>query len=133
SADTIDFSGQPHIDQFIMTGPFTPSGPGDTPSRRAIFTCRAATVADETSCARKIVVPLARRAYRGDITDGDVNVLLEFFSRGRAQGGSFDAGIELALRRILASPKFLLSVEPDPAGVAPGTIYRLSDLALASR
>ena len=39
----------------------------------------------------------------------------------------------MALRRILASPKFLLRVEPDPAGVTPGAAYRLSDLALASR
>ena len=36
SADTIDFSGYPHIDQFIMTGPFHPTGSGETPSRRAI-------------------------------------------------------------------------------------------------
>ncbi len=40
SADTIDFSGQPHIDQFLMTGPFNPTGVGDTPSRRAIFSCQ---------------------------------------------------------------------------------------------
>ena len=31
------------------------------------------------------------------------------------------------------SPNFLLRVEPDPAGVAPGTAYRLSGLELASR
>src|SRR5262245_32494548 len=60
SADTIDFSGQPHIDQFIMTGPFKPTGPGDTPSRRAIFTCRpdesrrspAEGEASEVGCAQ---------------------------------------------------------------------------------
>jgi hypothetical protein len=33
----------------------------------------------------------------------------------------------------LASPKFLLRVEPDPAGVTAGTPFRLSDRALASR
>jgi mono/diheme cytochrome c family protein len=133
SADTIDFSGQPHIDQFLMTGPFNPSGVGDTPSRRAIFVCRPVTAAEELPCARKIVTPLARRAYRGDITDADVQILLDFFERGRKQGGSFDAGIDMALRRVLASPKFLLRVEPDPPDVAPGTVYQLPDLALASR
>ena len=133
SADTIDFSGYPHIDQFIMTGPFNPTGPGETPSRRAIFTCRPATVVDETACARKILAPLARRAYRGDVGDADLQVLLDFFTRGRKEAGTFDGGIDMALRRILASPKFLLRVEPDPAGVAPGAAYRLSDLALASR
>ena len=133
SADTIDFSGYPHIDQFLMTGPFSPTGSGETPSRRAIFTCRPSTTADEAACARKILQPLARRAYRGDMSDADLQVLLDFFARGRGQAGTFDGGIDMALRRILASPKFLLRVEPDPAGVAPGAAFRLSDLALASR
>ncbi len=133
SADTIDFSGQPHIDQFLMTGPFNPAGVGDTPSRRAIFVCRPSSAADELPCAQKILKPLARRAYRGDLTDGDMQILLDFYGQGRKQTGTFDGGIDMALRRVLASPKFLLRVEPDPPGIAAGTIYRLSDLALASR
>jgi Protein of unknown function (DUF1592)/Protein of unknown function (DUF1588)/Protein of unknown function (DUF1585)/Protein of unknown function (DUF1587)/Protein of unknown function (DUF1595)/Planctomycete cytochrome C len=133
SADTIDFSGHPHIDQFFMTGPFNSSGVGDTPSRRAVFICRPADAADEVPCARRILTQLARRAYRGDLTDDDVQILVDFYERGRKQTSTFDGGIDMALRRVLASPKFLLRVEPDPAGVAPGTVYRLSDLALASR
>jgi cytochrome c5 len=133
SADTIDFSGHPHIDQFLMTGPFNPTGVGDTPSRRAIFVCRPSSAADELACARKILTPLARRAYRGDVTDADMQILVEFYQQGRKQTGTFDGGIDMALRRVLASPKFLLRVEPDPPGIAAGTIYRLSDRALASR
>ena len=115
-----------------MTGPFNPTGPGDTPSRRAIFTCRPAIIADETACARKILLPLARRAYRGDMGAADLPVLLDFFARGREQAGTFDEGIDMALRRILASPK-LPRVERDPEDVAPGAVYRLTDLELASR
>jgi mono/diheme cytochrome c family protein len=133
SADTIDFSGHPHIDQFLMAGPFNPAGVGDTPSRRAIFVCRPSSAAEELPCAQKILKPLARRAYRGDLTDGDMQILLDFYGQGRKQTGTFDGGIDMALRRVLASPKFLLRVEPDPPGIAAGTIYRLSDLALASR
>ena len=133
SADTIDFSGHPHIDQFIMTRPFHPSGVGDTPSRRALFVCRPASAPEELPCARRILTPLGRRAYRGDFTDSDSRILLDFYARGRQETGTFDGGIDLALRRVLASPKFLLRVEPDPAGVAPGTVYQISDLALASR
>ena len=133
SADTIDFSGHPHIDQFLMTGPFNPTGPGDTPSRQAIFVCRPANAAGEQDCARKILMRIARRAYRGDMSDADMRVLLGFYTKGREQAGTFDGGIDMALRRILASPKFLLRVEADPAGVARGASYRLSDLALASR
>ena len=39
----------------------------------------------------------------------------------------------MALRAVLVSPEFLFRVEQDPAGVAPQTAYRLSDLELASR
>src|SRR5262249_17914280 len=54
------------------------------------------------------------------------------FKEGRATG-TFDAGIERALRRLLVDPEFLFRVERDPAGLAPNTAYRISDLELASR
>ncbi len=133
SADTIDFSGYPHIDQIIFTGPFNPTGPGDTPSRRRIFVCQPKDAADEEPCATRILSTLGRRAYRGEFTADDQRVLLEFFRRGRADGKTFESGIDLALRRLLSSPKFAFRVERDPAGVAPGGSYALSDLELASR
>src|SRR5262249_46053904 len=34
---------------------------------------------------------------------------------------------------VLVSPEFLFRVEQDPAGSTPGTAYKISDLALASR
>jgi mono/diheme cytochrome c family protein len=145
SADTIDFSGQPHIDEVLVTGPFNPTGAGDTPSRKRIFVCTPKTPADEAPCARRILSALARRAYRGDVAASDVKTLEEFYAQGRKDGppsprsgfgaasGSFNAGIDLALRRILTSPKFIFRVERDPATVADGAAYKLSDLELASR
>jgi mono/diheme cytochrome c family protein len=62
SSDTIDFSGQPHIDEVILTGPFSPTGVGDTPSRRRIFVCQPRTSADEEPCAKRILSAVARRA-----------------------------------------------------------------------
>jgi hypothetical protein len=133
SSDTIDFSGYPHIDEVILTGPFNATGVGDTPSRRRIFVCQPKAAAEEEGCARRIVSTLARRAYRGDVAADDLETLHEFFRRGRRDGGRFDAGIDLALRRILSGPKFLVRVERDPASIPAGTAYRLSDLELASR
>jgi mono/diheme cytochrome c family protein len=133
SSDTIDFSGSPHIDEVILTGPFNPTGSGDTPSRRRIFVCKPRTTADEETCAQKILAGLARRAYRGDVTREDRQALLAFFKQGRADGGSFDAGIDLALRRLLTSPKFIFRVERDPADVPAGGVYGLGNPALASR
>ena len=133
SSDTIDFSGYPHIDEVILTGPFKVTGVGDTPSRRRIFVCQPKAASEEQPCAQRILATLARRAYRGDVAKEDVPTLMEFYQRGRRDGGSFDSGIDLALRRLLASPKFLVRVERDPAAVAPGAAYRLSDIEIASR
>ena len=133
SADTIDFSGNPHIDEVILTGPFKATGVGDTPSRRRIFVCQPKATTEEDPCANRILSTLARRAYRGDVVKEDLQTLQQFYQRGRREGGSFSAGIDLALRRILASPKFLVRVERDPASVAAGATYRLSDLEIASR
>ena len=133
SSDTIDFSGNPHIDEVILTGPFKVTGVGDTPSRRRIFVCQPKAATEEQACAQRILATLARRAYRGDVAKDDVPTLMEFYQRGRRDGGSFDSGIDLALRRLLASPKFLVRVERDPAAVPAGAAYRLSDLEIASR
>ena len=132
SSDTYDWSGDPHIDTLTVAGPFNATGPGDTPSRRKIFVCRPATAATESACAKTILATLARRAYRQPVADADLQRLLGFYQEGR-RDGSFDTGIQTALQRILASPKFVFRAERDPETVAPGAAYRLTDLELASR
>jgi hypothetical protein len=124
-----DHTGLPHLESFSVTGPFNATGPGDTPSRRRIFTCRPAVRADESPCAETIITTLARRAFRRPVTHQEVERLLAFYR----SGGSFEHGIELALRAILASPKFAFRAESDPPATAPGATYRISDLELASR
>jgi mono/diheme cytochrome c family protein len=134
--DLQNMNGLPLVDYVDIRGPFEASGPGDTPSRRRIFVCRPAAARDETPCARTILSTLARRAYRRPVTNDEIDTLVSFYEAGRKTGtaaGAFDAGIQNGLRLILASPKFLFRAEPDPAGVAPGAIYRLGDLELASR
>jgi hypothetical protein len=132
STDTRDTSGHPHFDTFTITGPFNPTGPGTTPSRRRIFTCYPKTRAEEDPCARTIIATLARRAYRGDVTGLDRQRLFDFYATGR-RAGNFETGIRKTLQRILASPKFAFHIERDPVGATPGTVYQLSDLELASR
>ena len=75
---------------------------------------------------------LARRAYRRSATNDDVETLLGFYKRARATG-NFDQGIRAALERVLVGPDFLFRIEADPAGAAPGAVYRISDVELASR
>ncbi|HEY7391199.1 MAG TPA: DUF1592 domain-containing protein [Bryobacteraceae bacterium] len=132
SVDNFDWSGHPHLQVLTVAGPFDPTGPGDTPSRRRIFICRPNGKSAETPCARQIVATLIRRAYREPASEADVARVMKFYEAGRRQG-TFDSGIELALQRILASPKFLFRAEEDPAGVASGAVYTINDLELASR
>ncbi len=136
SVDNFDWSGHPHLQVLTVAGPFNPMGPGDTPSRRRIFVCRPDKPQAETPCARQIVATLLRRAYREPASEADIARVMKFYQAGRRldrNGGTFDSGIELALQRILASPKFLFRAEQDPPGVAPGAVYPVNDLELASR
>src|SRR5688572_5109863 len=150
-----DHLGLPHVENITITGPFNATGVSDTPSRSRLFVCRPTRAADETApasatasarsrrsprevkadedgCAKTIISTLARRAYRRPVTDTDVTSLMSFYDAGRREG-FFDRGIELATRAVLVSPKFIFRVERDPAGVAPGSPYRISDVDLASR
>ncbi|HEY2382886.1 MAG TPA: DUF1592 domain-containing protein [Terriglobia bacterium] len=142
-------------------GPYNPAGIAkDTPSRRAIFVCRPKSPSEETACATKILSKMARLAYRRPVKPADVSTLLDFFNSGRREaqarqgaassrdaqarqgaassrdaqgkdGGSFDAGIQFALERLLADPDFLLRIYRDTR--QSENIYKLSDLEVASR
>lgn len=122
----------PAVQQVSIGGPYNAKGVGETPSRRRIFVCRPANSADELPCASKILSGLARSAYRRPVTQGEIQALLNLYNVGKKDGG-FEAGIGMALQRILVSPEFLFRIEPDPANVAAGAAYRISDLELASR
>ncbi len=122
----------PAIYQVSINGPYDAKGPGDSPSRRKIFVAKAARPEDEESVARKNLSNLMRRAYRRPVTDADLKKPMEFYRQARANE-TYEGGIEAALSAILVNPSFLFRVEHDPAGVAPGTAYPVSDIDLASR
>ena len=126
--------GRPGIYSLFIAGPYDGTVPDETPSRARIFTCRPTSdhAEDETACAREILETLARRAYRRPVTERDLGVLLPFYEDGRRER-DFEFGIERGLEAILSMPEFLLRAERQPAGVAAGDPYRLSDLELAAR
>ncbi|HET7132712.1 MAG TPA: DUF1592 domain-containing protein, partial [Gammaproteobacteria bacterium] len=160
NAGTYDATGRPHVETLTITGPFAPTGPGSTASRERIFTCRPESAEDEEPCAREILATLARRAYRRPVDEADLARLLPFYRDGRGAApasapaaavgrgaapvsapagaatrpqGSFERGIQLALRRILASPSFVYRPERDPPDVPAGSAYAVSDVELATR
>jgi hypothetical protein len=128
------------IQNLTVVGPSNPTGPGDTPSRRKIFTCRPTSPAAETACARQILAKLTTRAYRRPVATSDpaIDLLLGFYKTGRDLRG-FDTGIQYALARVLVDPRFIFRFEREPLGSArgkplqPGSVYRVDNYELASR
>jgi len=123
---------QPAVYSVSIVGPYSARGPGDTPSRRRLFGSWPAGRDQDDHSAKVILGSLMRRAYRRPVTDADLQGPFELYRKTRASEG-FEAGIEMALAAVLVSPEFLFRVERDPAGIPPGTPYRVSDLELASR
>lgn len=127
--ETAFFEG---VGSLSIAGPYEIEGPGTTASRERIFTCRPEAPNRELACAEEIISTLARRAYRRPIGDDDLPQLMELYSEAAAQGG-FEAGIRMALQKILVSPEFIFRMEYDPSDAEPGGAYPVSDLELASR
>jgi hypothetical protein len=125
-------AGDSGVQSIAITGPTNVTGPGDTPSRRRIFVCRPTAGSDEVACAKKIATELATRAFRQPPSGSDLDLLLGFYQNGR-NNASFDVGIEQVVARVLVDPRFVFRFEREPANVPPGSVYRVSDIELASR
>jgi cytochrome c551/c552 len=123
--------GAPHVQTLSVEGPYN-LAPTNLPPSARLFACRPSASLSEAACARRIVTTVARRAYRRPLTQAEVDSLMAFYTNART-GASFDAGVEFALRRILASPSFVFRPEREPLNLAAGRAYRISDYELASR
>ena len=128
------YMGYASVGAVSIVGPYgaAPSAK-DTPSRRAIFICEPRRPAEERACATRILSRIARLAYRRPAAPPDVQTLLQFFADGRREGGSFDAGIQFALERVLVDPDFLLRVYRDPASSHGNGTTRLTSAVRARR
>jgi hypothetical protein len=122
----------PAIGYVNISGPFNAKRPEDSRSLRKVMTCHPADATKEEACAKEILTTLMRRAFRRPPTPTDMEWVWGFYQEGR-RGGNFNNGIELALRRILASPQFVVRAEQEPAKLVAGQTYRITDLELASR
>ena len=106
------YFGYPALKTLSIGGPFNVVGPGESPTRRALFVCTPKSTDSKESqeCARKILSAVATRAYRRPITEAETQVLLDFYRAGRAEENTFDAGIQRGLERVLAAPSFIFRV-----------------------
>jgi mono/diheme cytochrome c family protein len=122
----------PAVGTLRVRGPFTAARAEDSRSIRRVYVCQPSSAEQEGPCAKQILTTLLRRAYRRPVVAQDMEWVLGFYQEGRREG-NFQDGIELALRRILTSPQFLVRAESQPENVRAGQAYRITDLELASR
>jgi hypothetical protein len=127
-----EYSVGGNINRIEIIGPFNAISPGNTPSRQQVFSCYPATNDEQIPCAQTIVEDVASRAFRGPVTENEAQSIMSFYQQGFREGG-FESGIQQAVSRILVDPRFLVRFEEEPANVAAGEVYTISDLELASR
>ncbi|MEP6780649.1 MAG: DUF1592 domain-containing protein [Gemmatimonadaceae bacterium] len=122
-----------HVQNFAVTGPYSPTGVSETATRKRIFTCRPTTIAEARPCAEKIVTRLATEAYRRPVNAVDMKPLMTFYDAGSKTGG-FEVGIRGALEALLSSPHFIFRTEEVKAtAVKASDRYAVSSMDLASR
>ena len=122
----------PHLSNFSIVGPFSVTGVSDFASRAAVFTCRPTAPDEAQPCAETILTRIAETAYRRPLEADESEALTSFYELG-AETDGFEGGVRLALQAILASPHFVFRTEKIPSGTAPGSVYRVTDMDLASR
>jgi hypothetical protein len=94
-----------HLDEYLATGErLATTALGQ--SRARLLSCQPAS----QGCDRIFVTSFGRRAFRRPLTDVEVARYLALFDP-QVTGGSFDKGLELVVRGMLASPVFLYRSE----------------------
>jgi Protein of unknown function (DUF1592)/Protein of unknown function (DUF1588)/Protein of unknown function (DUF1585)/Protein of unknown function (DUF1587)/Protein of unknown function (DUF1595) len=120
----------PYLEYTEIQGPVEQHKVGSSDIYRRLFTCSPAPGISESSCARQIVAPLVKRAWRRSVTTPELNSLLQMVNTARKRGDSFEQAIGVALQAILVSPYFLYRIEPDPVNARA---YHLNQYQLATR
>lgn len=83
-------------------------------SLKKIYSCGHLDGRHQTTCTRRIVADLARRAYRRPVTPLEVSKLVGLASSVRREGDTLTEGVCLALQAMLVSPHFLFRIEKEP-------------------
>ncbi|MDG2175026.1 MAG: DUF1592 domain-containing protein, partial [Gammaproteobacteria bacterium] len=130
--DLPQVSYHPAIGMLKISGPFNAVPSENSLSQQKVFICSPANADEELDCAERIMSTLAKKAFRRPVGPEDIIPMMAFYEEGRA-GASFEEGVELGLRRLLADPEFLVRREHEPEEIQEGDSYQITDLELAAR
>lgn len=96
-----------HVEYLALIGPLDPR----PASQRKLLACDESKPKREQT--REILSRFASRAYRRPATSAEVDRLVRIVADAESRGQKYEAGIQLALQAVLASPKFLFRLELD--------------------
>jgi hypothetical protein len=116
-----------------VEGPLDPPPPEPSDAYRKIVAVQPGPDLSRAEATRRVLVAFVRRAYRRQPTSAELDKLAELAGFAERQGDTFDDGLRLAFKAVLASPHFLFKVETDPPGAEVGSAYPLRETELATR
>ena len=102
-------------------------------SHRRIMTAAPNEKTDWSIAARRVLEPIATRAFRRPVTRRELDRLAALTTIARERKEPFAAGIQLALQATLVSPHFLFRIELDAKPDDAGAIRELNQYELATR
>lgn len=85
---------------------------------------------EQTDLFKKLIRPVASRAFRRRVTADEIEGLALVFLAARDRGETVERAVQMAIAAMLVSPSFLLRIE---AVAPPGRIRDLDDFEIASR
>jgi hypothetical protein len=113
-----------HMDEYLATSERL-AAQAMTASKGRLLTCQA-TMA---GCDRTFITAFGRRAFRRPLTEAETTRYLALFDP-QVTGSSFDKGMELVIRAMLASPNFLYRSEVGEK--APDGTFKLTGYEVAT-
>jgi len=103
----------PYLEYVQVYGPSEATPSVQTETYPRFFACGHKPGGHTAACARKILAPLARRAWRRPVEPVEMDGLLGLAHREQARTGSFEGAMRTALTAVLVSPHFLYRIERD--------------------
>jgi hypothetical protein len=117
----------PYLEYVQVYGPLKVAPAAGTAVYARFFACGHAPGGHAQGCARRILAPLARKAWRRPVTASELDNLLTLAGREERRAGSFELAMRVVLQAILVSPHFLFRVERDRGtGVQPLSQHELA-------
>ena len=122
------------VNSIVINGPFRHAGAGRYAEPAADLRLPSGLTPLKNRPARgRSSATLARRAFRRPVAEVGIDDADEFLSAGPQRMRISKPASSRRWRAFSSLRRFLYRVEEEPAGLADGGIYRLSNLALASR